>query len=277
MQVARAWNPPVGPLGRLSSASVARAAIAREAEPFEQQLAAALAHPAAPDLLAALRAATGVAVIAEIKRQSPSKGSINKQIDANAQIRAYAAGGAAACSILTEPSEFGGALDDLRVGTAARALPCIRKDFITDSVQLVEARNAGAAAALLIARALPTDALMELVSFARMVGVEPLVEVRDEYELDDALMSGALLIGVNNRNLETLQIDATLSARLLPLVPRTHVAVFESGVSERSDVEFAAGCGADAVLVGSVLSASDRPEGAVRALVGVARVTGLRD
>jgi indole-3-glycerol phosphate synthase len=271
MQVARLWTPPVGPLGRLSSASAFRAEQARAGKPYAAQVAEALAMPAPPDILAAITGRADVAVIAELKRSSPSRGAINTALDAGRQVRAYADGGATAFSILTEPSEFGGALDDLAVAAALGIGPCIRKDFITDAIQLVEARRAGAAAALLIARALPSDALEELVFTARMLGIEPLVEVRDEEELRDALDAGALLIGVNNRNLETLELDLVASERLLPLVPRTHVAIYESGVTSHEDVVRAANCGADAVLVGSSISASATPQQAVAVLTGVAR------
>ncbi len=272
MQVARLWTPPAGPLGRLSSASAERAAQSRAAKPYADQVAEALSTPPTVDILAALTARPDVAVIAELKRSSPSKGAINVSLDAATQVRAYADGGASAFSILTEPLEFGGMLDDLRVAAALGLGPCIRKDFITDAVQLVEARRAGAAAALLIARALPTDVLIEMVFVSRMLGIEPLVEVRDEEELDDALSAGALLIGVNNRDLETLELDSAVSARLLPLVPVTHLAIYESGVHDRSDVERAAACGADAVLVGSSVSAAASPTDAVASLTGVARV-----
>ncbi|HYW51147.1 MAG TPA: indole-3-glycerol phosphate synthase TrpC [Gemmatimonadaceae bacterium] len=272
MQVARAWTPPVGPLGRLSSASAARAETSRAAKPYDEQVAEALATPAPPDLLAVLAAQSDVAVIAELKRSSPSRGAINTGLDAAQQVRAYADGGAAAFSILTEPSEFGGTLADLGIAATLGIGPCIRKDFITDAIQLVEARRTGASAALLIARAIPTERLQELVFVSRMLGVEPLVEVRDEDELVDALASGALLIGVNNRNLETLEMDTAASARLLPLVPVTHIAIYESGVKSREDVERAASYGADAVLVGSSISATGTPSDAVRSLTGIARV-----
>ncbi|MDZ7630400.1 MAG: indole-3-glycerol phosphate synthase TrpC [Gemmatimonadaceae bacterium] len=271
MQVARPWTSPVGPLGRLSSASTERAARSRRSVPFEEQLAAALQMPAPPDLLATLMTRADVAVIAELKRSSPTKGAINIQLDAAAQVRAYAEGGAAAFSILTEPDEFGGSLEDLQVAAALGIGPCIRKDFITDAVQLVEARRAGASAALLIARALPTETLHELVFVARKLGVEPLVEIRDDEELEDALASGALLIGVNNRDLETLEVEPLTCARLLPLIPITHLAIYESGVQSRADVERAASFGADAVLVGSLVSAAGAPAAAVAALTAVPR------
>lgn len=271
MQVARPWTPPTGPLGRLSSASTMRAAQSRAVMDVETQMAAALQAPPAPDLLARLAVRDDVSVIAELKRSSPSKGAIRPGLDAAAQVHAYATGGAAAFSILTEPSEFGGSLDDLLTAASLAIGPCIRKDFITDAVQLIEARRAGASAALLIARALPSETLQHLVFVARKLGIEPLVEVRDENELEDALASGALLIGVNNRNLETLEIDPRTSARLLPQVPVTHLAIYESGIHDRADVERAASHGADAVLVGSSISASDTPAAAVAALTGVRR------
>jgi len=272
MQVARPWTLPAGPLGRLSAASAARAARSRADLPYEDQLAAALSTPEAPGILVALTSGVDVAVIAELKRSSPSRGEINGSLDTALQVRAYADGGAAAFSILTEPSEFGGALDDLAVASALGIGPCIRKDFITDAVQLVEARRCGAAAALLIARALPTEVLAELVFTARLLGLEPLVEVRDEDELRDALDAGALLIGVNNRDLETLELDTAVSAQLLPLVPITHIAIYESGVRTDQEVERAASFGADAVLVGSSISASGKPSDAVAALTGVPRL-----
>ena len=272
MQVARPWTVPAGPLGRLSAASAARAVLSRADIPYEDQLAAALSTSEAPSILVALSSGVDVAVIAELKRSSPSRGAINGSLDAAMQVRAYSDGGAAAFSILTEPSEFGGSLDDLAVASALNIGPCIRKDFITDAVQLVEARRCGAAAALLIARALPTELLLELVFTARMLGLEPLIEVRDEDELRDALESGALLIGVNNRDLETLELDTTVSAHLLPLVPVTHIAIYESGIHTDQEVERAASFGADAVLVGSSVSASGKPSDAVAALTGVPRI-----
>ncbi len=271
MQVVRAWTPPTGPLGRLSSLSAERAAASRAATSLEALARDALATPAAPAFRDALAAADGVAVIAEVKRRSPSKGTINAGLEPAAQVRAYAEGGAVAFSILTEPSEFGGALDDLRTAAAAVARPCIRKDFLVDESQLAEARHAGAASALLIARALPTERLHALVNAAVALGLEPLVEIRDEWELDDAVAAGARVIGVNNRDLETLAIDDGVSARLLPRIPREAIAVYESGVASRADVERAAAMGADAVLVGSWLSAAADPSAAVRTLAGVAR------
>lgn len=218
----------------------------------------------------ALRA-TSVAVLAEVKRRSPSKGAIAESLDALTQARAYADGGAAAVSILTEPAHFGGSVDDLRQVRDALTIPILKKDFHVAPVQLLEARALGASAALLIARALSPDRLEELSAYGRSLGLELLVEVRDEDELRRALDAGATMIGVNNRNLETLEIDPTTSERLIPAIPADIVAVAESGVRTRADVERYALRGADAVLVGSVLSASDDPVAATRALCGVPR------
>lgn len=215
---------------------------------------------------------SAVAVIAEVKRRSPSKGVINAGIDAGAQAAAYEAGGAAAISVLTEPERFGGSLDDIRAANAASRLAILRKDFITHRVQLVEARLAGASAVLLIARALEPERLVGLAGEARALGLAVLAEVRTEDELEVALSVPGAIIGVNNRDLETLVIEPEVGARLVPLVPSDRIAVYESGVRTRADVERAAGLGADAVLVGSVLSGAADAATAVRSLIGVPRV-----
>jgi indole-3-glycerol phosphate synthase len=210
-----------------------------------------------------------VAVIAELKRRSPSKGVINEGLDVPARAAEYAAGGAAALSVLTEPVRFGGSLDDLRGAHAAVAIPVLRKDFIVSPLQLLEARAAGASAVLLIARALSPSRRTMLAAEARALGLDVLLEVRDERELEHALRVDHAAIGINNRDLETLEIDDAVSERLLPLVPADRVAVYESGVRDRSQVERAGELGADAVLVGSSLSASRDGRAAVGALVGV--------
>lgn len=231
---------------------------------------AILAAPGAPSFADALRGRT-VAVIAEVKRRSPSKGEINGGISAAAQASAFARGGASAISVLTEPAHFGGSLADIAEARAGASLPLLRKDFLVDELQLLEARSAGASAALLIARALSPETLRRLVAFARQLSLEPLVEVRSEGELECALASGATVVGVNTRNLETLVMEPAVRDRLIPLIPASCIAVAESGIQSVSDVEWAASLGADAVLVGSSLSASPDPADAVRALTGVPR------
>ena len=229
----------------------------------------------APSFRAALQGER-VALIAEVKRSSPSKGAINPGLDLARQVRAYEAGGAAAISVLTEPSRFGGSAADLVLARKSVALPLLKKDFHVEVSQILEAKALGASAALVIARAVPPARLKDLMRAGEDVALEILVEVRDERELDLALSLNARMIGVNNRNLETLEIDAETSLRILPLIPRGVVAIAESGVKSAADVTRVAVAGADAVLVGSELSGASDPEAAVRSLTGVARTGGAR-
>lgn len=268
MQANRAWTPPTGPLGRLSEAAALRAGaiVAREHE-----LRAQARDGDQPPAFARSLARADVAVIAEIKRRSPSKGMINSGIDAGAQARAYVRGGAAALSVLTEPAEFGGSVADLVAARRVTTIPALKKDFHVHPIQALEARAAGASAMLLIARALAPDRLRELADAAGENGVEVLVEVRSEAELDDALAIDGAVIGVNARDLETLIIEPAVTERLLRLIPPDRIAVAESGMNGRGDVERIAALGADAVLVGSSISASIDPSAAVSALTGVAR------
>lgn len=209
--------------------------------------------------------------MAEVKRASPSKGVINRGLDLPTQVSAYEAGGAAAISILTEPTKFAGSNEDLVRARAAVRLPILKKDFHVETIQVLEARALGASAALVIARAVPPARLGELITAGKDVGMEILVEVRDERELGLALSLGARMIGINNRNLETLEIDPDTAFRLLPLVPGDVIAIAESGVKSSKDVEGLAAAGADAVLVGTYLSGSSDPEAAVRSLTGIER------
>lgn len=260
------WRAPGGPLGALSAAAATRAAGLRHRE--AELLESASSAPIPPSLRSALLQPV-VAVIAEVKRSSPSKGMINPTIDAAAQARAYERGGAAAVSVLTEPDRFGGSEGDLAAVTHAVRLPAIKKDFHVAPVQLAEARALGASAALLIARALAPGQLEELLAAAGELALEAVVEVRDEAELERALAAGAAIVGVNNRNLETLEIDATTAVRLIPRIPLGVAAVAESGMSSVEDIARAARAGADAVLVGSALSAAADPAAAVSVLAGV--------
>jgi indole-3-glycerol phosphate synthase len=272
-QAVFAWTPPTGTLGELTDEAHARAAtLAPRAAELER-----LAHSAGtvPSFRGALQAQR-VGVIAEVKRSSPSKGAINPGLDLARQVGAYQAGGAAAISVLTEPTRFGGSNDDLVLARKSVTLPLLKKDFHVAVSQILEAKGLGASAALVIARAVPPTRLRDLMSAGADVALEILVEVRDERELDLALSLNASLIGVNNRNLETLEIDAGASLRILPLIPRGVVAIAESGVKSAADVARVAAAGADAVLVGSELSGSSDPEAAVRSLTGVARTGGAR-
>jgi indole-3-glycerol phosphate synthase len=267
------WTPPAGTLGELTVEARARAA---SLGPRAAELSRAVDKMDQPPPFApALRRPT-VAIIAEVKRSSPSKGVINSGLDLEKQVRAYEKGGAAAISILTEPKRFGGSNEDLVRARTAVGVPLLKKDFHVEVVQILEARSLGASAALVIARAVPPAKLKELMNAGADVGIEILVEVRDTRELDLALSLDARLIGVNNRNLETLEIDPDTSLRILPLIPRDVLALAESGVKSIEDVARLSAAGADAVLVGSELSASTIPEAAVRALSGVARTAGAR-
>ena len=223
----------------------------------------------------ALRQAN-LAVIAEVKRSSPSKGAINPDLSVKEQVTAYERGGAAAISILTEPTRFSGSNEDLAVARAATNLPLLKKDFHVDPLQIVEAKSLGASAALVIVRAVPPTRLRELMDTGRSIGIELLVEVRDENELQLALAFGAEAIGINNRDLETLAIEPTNATRLLPLVPRDVVAIAESGMKTVEELRRVADAGADAVLIGSELSAAADPEKAVRSFAGVRRSADAR-
>jgi len=269
VQAIRAWTPPTGTLGGIVSEAHERARVLAARE--QDLIRAAAAAPAVPAFDAALRRQT-VALIAEVKRRSPSKGWINPTLSAAQQALAYQTGGAAAVSVLTEPLHFGGSNDDLESVRAAVGIPILKKDFHVSPVQLIEAKAIGASAALVITRAVAPDALIELLRTAREVQLEVLVEVRDDEELARALAAGARIIGINNRNLETLEIDPSTSERLLARLPRDVVAIAESGVSSRADIERVAACGADGVLVGSAISAAADPVAGVRALIGVPRV-----
>jgi indole-3-glycerol phosphate synthase len=216
----------------------------------------------------------GSSVIAEVKRRSPSKGDLAPITDPAALARQYAAGGAAAISVLTEERRFGGSLDDLRAVRAAVDVPLLRKDFIVEPYQLVEARAAGADLALLIVAALDDDALRGLYDLAGELGLTVLVEVHDEAETERAVALGAELVGVNARNLKTLAVDADTFGRLAPLVPDDRVLVAESGVSGPEDVRRFVDDGARAVLVGEALVKDGDPEGAVRRMTGIERVGG---
>lgn len=223
-----------------------------------------------PDFAAALRQST-VAVIAEVKRRSPSAGAINEALDPSALASAYAAGGAAAISVLTNASHFGGSLLDLERVTASVGVPVLRKDFILDEVQLLEARAAGASAVLLIVRALAQADLVSLLGAAEALELGVLVEAHTAEELTRALDAGARVIGVNARDLDDFTIDVARSLDLLSRLPGDVIAVAESGMTSVADVERAAGAGADAVLIGGALASAADPRECCASFAEVAR------
>lgn len=252
---------------------VAERALAR---PLAALVRASAGLPPPRDLGAALRA-PGVSVIAEIKRKSPSGGELRPGASAGDLARTYAAHGAAALSVLTDARYFGGHDADLAVARAASgALPVLRKDFLVDPYQLYEARAIAADAVLLIVRALPEAELPGLLTLAHDLDLQALVETHSAPEVERALAAGARIIGVNNRDLDTLATDPTLALRLRPLVPEACLFVAESGVSRPEQVAQLAAAGVDAVLVGEALLRARDPgarlaelrlAGAPRALV----------
>ena len=222
--------------------------------------------PPALDAEAALRA-PGLSLIAEVKRSSPSKGALATIEDPAALAAEYAAGGASAVSVLTERRRFGGSLDDLDAVRAAVRIPVLRKDFMVEDYQLHEARAHGADIILLIVAALPQHDLERLHSLARELGMTALVEVHDEEETSRALDAGATVVGVNARNLKTLEVDPDTFGRLARLVPGGVVRVAESGITGPGDAARYAAEGADAVLVGEALVRGSDPRQAVRDIV----------
>jgi indole-3-glycerol phosphate synthase len=209
-----------------------------------------------------------VNVIAECKRRSPSRGVLAADYDAVGLARQYQEGGAAAISVLTEPTFFDGALEHLTAVRSAVALPLLRKDFIVDDYQLFEACAAGADAVLLIVAALEQAELTALQKRAWDLGLATLVEVHDEEELARAVDSGARVIGVNNRNLRTLAVDVSASDRLASRVPGSVIAVSESGLTSREELEQLAAAGYRAFLIGERFMTDPNPAAAVRQLMG---------
>lgn len=232
-------------------------------------MALALGMPPARGFAAALRAAATPAVIAEVKRASPSAGLI-AEVDVAAHARAYERAGATAISVLTEPRHFGGSLADLRAAHHAVSLPVLRKDFLVHPDQVIEARASGADAVLLIAAALSPPEVGVMLATAADLGLGALVEVHTEEELDTALEAGAEVIGVNARDLETLEVDPARALGLLERVPPDRIAVAESGIGTRAQVERAVAAGARAVLVGEALMRASDPGALLRELAGVA-------
>lgn len=210
--------------------------------------------------------APGLSVIAEVKRRSPSKGDLAEIPDPAALARAYAAGGADAISVLTEERRFSGSLADLYAVRASVPTPLLRKDFIVTEYQLLEARAAGADLALLIVAALDDVQLADLHATARGLGLTVLVEVHEESEIDRALAIGTELLGVNARNLKTLEVDPEAFGRLAARVPAGIVKVAESGISGAADAARYAAEGADVVLVGEALVKDGDPTAAVKAI-----------
>ncbi|MQY15841.1 Indole-3-glycerol phosphate synthase [Streptomyces sp. RB5] len=231
--------------------------------------------PSARDGVAALKG-DSVRVICEVKRSSPSKGALAAIADPAALAADYEAGGAAVISVLTEQRRFGGSLADLEAVRAKVDIPVLRKDFIVTAYQLWEARAYGADLALLIVAALEQEALVSLIERAESIGLTPLVEAHDEEEAERAVAAGAKIVGVNARNLKTLEVDRSTFGRVAPEIPAGIVTVAESGVRGPHDLIAYANDGADAVLVGESLVTGKDPRTAVADLVAAGAHPALR-
>jgi indole-3-glycerol phosphate synthase len=245
--------------------------IQRKATTPAEALREGLEHTPAPlDMAAALRA-PGVSVIAEIKRASPSRGVMNDVLEPAEQAALYADAGADAISVLTEPHHFRGSLADLAAARqglhdAGAARPILRKDFIVDAYQLLEARRHGADAVLLIVAALDDLTLEHLLDEALTLGLTPLIEVHDEQELGRALPFAPPLVGINNRNLKDFTVDLGVTRRLRPLIPQSCVVVSESGIREPAHMRELRALGVDAALIGEALVTATDPRQRLREL-----------
>lgn len=257
-------------LDRILAAHRARADVDdRPRRDLEAAVAAAL--PARP--FAAALAVPGLSVIAEVKRRSPSKGALAADLDPGVLARAYAAGGAACLSVLTDSEFFGGSPADLAAARSATSLPVLRKDFTVSEADVLDARAMGADAVLLIVAALDDVELKTFAALARDVGLAALVECHDEEEVDRALAAGADVVGVNQRDLVTFEVDTDRAVRVAASIPDGIVKVAESGIRTPADAARLAAAGYDAVLVGEHLVTSADPVAAVRALVEAPRST----
>ncbi|MCB2192221.1 MAG: indole-3-glycerol phosphate synthase TrpC [Deltaproteobacteria bacterium] len=264
-------NPSdLGVLARILEAKQEEVAALRAARPLAELRREAEAAPVARPFLQALRGAPATAVIAEIKRRSPSRGDLAPGEKVPARAKAYQDGGAAALSVLTDMPFFGGTLDDLAAAREAVDLPALRKDFIIDPAQVYEARAAGADAVLLIAAALEGPKLSELYHLVKDLGMEALLEVHKAAELEPVLDLDPPLVGINNRDLKTLKVSLETSRELRRIIPATVTVVAESGVSHPEQVRELKAVGLDAFLVGTSLMLAPDPATTLRELVEAA-------
>jgi len=255
-------------LDRILASTRLRLSEAQRRRTFADLEGDARAQPAPRDLTGALQA-EGMSLIAEFKRRSPSKGVIRADATPGRTARAYERGGARALSVLTEPEFFSGSVADLQAARGATALPALRKDFVLDPYQVVEARAAGADAVLLIVAALGDPGrYAELAAAARDYGLAALVEVHDEWELEAAFAVEPAIVGINQRDLKTFSVDTRLASRLRGRIPGGVVVVAESGIATRADVEALEEAEVDAMLVGESLMRAADPAGATAALLG---------
>jgi indole-3-glycerol phosphate synthase len=256
-------------LQRILATKAEEVAAGKRQRPFEEVEALARAAPPPRDFAGALRACTAAgapAVIAEIKKASPSRGVLRERFDPPAIARSYAAGGAACLSVVTDRAYFQGAPEYLAAARAACALPALRKDFIVDAWQVAEARAMGADAILLIVAALDDARLAAFEARARAYGMAVLVEVHDGDELARALRLATPLIGINNRNLRTFDVSLATTLDLLPRIPADRLVITESGILAPADVATMRAAGVHAFLVGEAFMRAEDPGAALRAL-----------
>ncbi|HVA05574.1 MAG TPA: indole-3-glycerol phosphate synthase TrpC [Acidimicrobiales bacterium] len=233
------------------------------------ELAARVAQLGPPrDFAGTLLAGATLSCIAEVKRRSPSKGDLDSGLQPDLLAKDYVAGGAACLSVLTDTEYFGGSVADLQLARDASGLPVLRKDFTVQEADVVDARLMGADAVLLIVAALSDDELVRFLRRADAVGLAALVEIHDEPELERALMAGARLVGVNQRDLRTFAVDHDRACGLAARIPRDVVAVAESGIRDAEDARRLAEAGYDAILVGETLVRADDRAAALRSLIG---------
>lgn len=240
---------------------------AADTRPLDRLIDEAQQCPPPRGFRAALRTADRLAVIAEIKRRSPSKGDLNADLDPAVMAKSYEAGGATCLSVLTDREFFGGSPDDLRAAREACSLPVLRKDFTVSPHDVADARLMGADCVLLIAAAMRACQLADLHALALELGLDVLVEIHDEFELEAAIGADATLIGVNQRDLVTFQVDTERAVRLAPLIPAGAVKVAESGVRSGDDTRALRAAGYDAVLVGETVVTAGDPAGMVAELI----------
>ena len=244
-------------------------AAAKLQQPLADVKARAASAPAPRQFGTALRQG-GLSVIAEVKRKSPAKGVLNQAVDPAQQAGLYARAGARAVSVLTDQRFFDGANADLEMVRQKVALPLLRKDFTIDEYHVYEARAIGADAVLLIVRALDQAELTGFQALARELGMDALVEVHNESEIERALAAGSSLVGINNRDLATMAVDVAATVRLRPLIPTGVTLVSESGIRSPDDVRAVTGVGIDAILVGEALMSAGDPGATLRSFLTAA-------
>jgi indole-3-glycerol phosphate synthase len=253
-------------LARIIEAKQKRLQVARMRvpEPIVKRMAAT-AKPV-PSFRAALESPRPVRIIAEVKKASPSKGVLKSDLDPETQAQSYAGAGACAISVVTEEDFFQGDLGWIGKIGASSKLPVLRKDFVYSAFQVYETRAAGASAILFIVAMLELNELRDLIAVANELNLDALVEVHDEVELGEALEAGASIIGVNNRDLKTFNVDLQTSVRLASSIPDDRLFVVESGIHSRNDIDVLRHAGADAFLIGEYLLTSSDPAAAIRGL-----------